>query len=125
MLKSGKYVYTSGYQESNTLTVGGTTLTNELFGSFTWPFLAQLDAKTGTVVAASNQIVPAVPFMSDARSKILLDGKVRRKKGSPLVGEIVLVVAQFYFNQPTNRLTDQSPKQNTGSPSHHRSPGVR
>lgn len=75
MLKSGKYVYVSGFHSSSTLSVGTTTLANELSPPYTRVFVAQLDAKTGAAVAASNQLAPAMPYAS-AFPTISLDGKV-------------------------------------------------
>lgn len=73
-LKSGKYVYMSGFQMSPTLLVGSTTLLQQ---SGRRAFLAQVDAKTGTPVAASNQLVPGSPAAS-AITRLSMDGKVRR-----------------------------------------------
>lgn len=82
LLESGKYVYMSGYQASATLLVGATTLTNELSPAFNRAFLAQLDAKTGAPVAASNQLLPATLF-PPTTTMLSLDGKVSEGKRSP------------------------------------------
>lgn len=113
LLKSGKYVYVSGFQSSSTLSVGATTLTNELSPLYIRPFVAQLDAKTGAPVAASNQLAPAIQYASTYPT-ISLDGKVSEVKQTLSTGvaffrgQCIILLTRHQtdyqsINQPINK----------------------
>lgn len=62
VLKSGKYVYMSGFSQASRMDLGGVALTgtpDPTSGVIFYEFLAQFDAKTGRTVGASNALIPS------------------------------------------------------------------